>query len=116
MAKPTMGACVKTERFYLGGGIEFENRSNSGVWNICSYESLRPIDSSSQSGNFLSRLNTTHSLKFLSVSRGVQIIGADVRLQQGVEDDCRQIWSPLGRFTLDQDRLSESPTTAAAEI
>lgn len=62
MAKPTMGACVITERFYLVGGIEFENRSNSGVWNICSYESLRPVDSSSQSGNFLSRLNTTHSL------------------------------------------------------
>jgi hypothetical protein len=37
------------------------NRSKSGVWNIRSYESLRPVDSSSQSGNFLSRLNTYNS-------------------------------------------------------
>lgn len=42
--------------------------------------------------------------------------GAGVRLRQGVEDDRRQIRSPLGRFMLDHDRLSESPTTAAAEI
>lgn len=49
-------------RCHLAGGIDGKNRSKSGVWNICSYKSLCPVDSSSQSGNFLSRLNTTHPL------------------------------------------------------
>lgn len=53
---------VLQRKIYLVGRIEVKSRSKSGVWNICSYESLRPIDSSSQSGNFLSRLNTTHSI------------------------------------------------------
>lgn len=72
-------------RSYLVGGTEGKNRSKLGVWDICSYESLRPIDSSSQSGNFLSRLQIEYNSfpEFLAVSRGAQIKsgGRQVRRQ-----------------------------------
>lgn len=77
---------VLQRKIYLVGRIQVKNRSNSGARNLCYYESLRPIDSSSQSGNFLGRLNTTHSLiNLLSLPRAVRIAGAGVRLRQGVK-------------------------------
>lgn len=99
-------------RFYLVGGTEGKNRSKSGVWDICSYESLRPVDSSSQSGNFLSRLQIEYNSlpEFLAVSRGAQINpGGRQVAARGEGMGVRKFGLHFVRFMPDHDRPSESP-------
>lgn len=54
------------------GRIDDKNRSTPGVRDICSYEWLRPIDSSSQSGNFLKQIEYNPSPNYLDMLRDAQ--------------------------------------------
>lgn len=110
--KTSRGIARHNGRFYLVGGTEGKNRSKSGVWDICSYESLRPIDSSSQSGNFLSRLQIEYNSfpEFsCSVARCAGKLGRASGCGKGEGMGVRKFGLHLIRFMPDHDRPSKSP-------